>query len=566
MYFFHFFRSFLPLRNPIGFGVSDFIEFAIALLLVGLLFVYAWSSGWLQKLSKRPTRCVLLFGVLPIALRLFLIPHCPVPIPAGADDFSYVLSGDTLTHFRLANPPHPFSRFFESVFVLQEPTYSSIYPVGQGLLLAFGQLLFGNFWAGILVASGVLCASCYWMLRAWVSDEWAFTGACLAVMTFGPLCQWTNSYWGGALSATAGCLVFGALPRLESGKAGTAIALGIGCAIQLLTRPFEFLFLGISVVLFFAFIRRWRFAPRQLGIVAAGVIAAVVLTCVHNKAVTRRWTTMPYVLSRYQYGVPGSFTFQENAVPHRALTPEQELDYRAQAAVHGQGTDTLPAFFERLAYRVRYYRFFLFAPLYLAIAAFLVTARHALDWWVTATVILFALGTNIYGYFFPHYIAAEACLFVLASVLGLARLSRRYPQISRLIVLLCGAQFLFWYGLHLIAAEDLWASFQYEPWDFINYGDPEGRIAVQRQLDATAAQQLVFVRYGPAHGFQEWIHNTADIDAGRIVWAHDLGPEEDEKLRNFYPSRRAWLLLPDARPPQLMPYPAGVSAHPEIQR
>ena len=31
-------------------------------------------------------------------------------------------------------------RFFESVFTLQEPTYSSIYPIGQGLALARTEL------------------------------------------------------------------------------------------------------------------------------------------------------------------------------------------------------------------------------------------------------------------------------------------------------------------------------------------------------------------------------------------------------------------------------------------
>ena len=34
MFLFDWFRSFLPLRNPIGFGAADFIELAAALLLV----------------------------------------------------------------------------------------------------------------------------------------------------------------------------------------------------------------------------------------------------------------------------------------------------------------------------------------------------------------------------------------------------------------------------------------------------------------------------------------------------------------------------------------------------
>ena len=63
------------------------------------------------------------------------------------------------------------------------------------------------------------------------------------------------------------------------------------------------------------------------------------------------------------------------------------------------------------------------------------------------------------------------------------------------------------------------------------------------------------MRYGPQHMFHEWIHNAADIDAADVVWAADLGPAEDQKLIEYYPTRRVWLVEPDARPPQIVPYP-----------
>ena len=56
------------------------------------------------------------------------------------------------------------------------------------------------------------------------------------------------------------------------------------------------------------------------------------------------------------------------------------------------------------------------------------------------------------------------------------------------------------------------------------------------------------------HLLREWVHNEADIDKSRVVWALDLGAEEDAKLRAYYPNRTAWIVEPDAIPPQLRPY------------
>jgi len=91
------------------------------------------------------------------------------PTPSGSDDFSYWLLADTLRHFRLANPAHPMRQFFETVFVLQEPSYSSIFPLGQGLAMAAGWLVFGHPWAGVLLSAAAACALTYWMLRAWTT-------------------------------------------------------------------------------------------------------------------------------------------------------------------------------------------------------------------------------------------------------------------------------------------------------------------------------------------------------------------------------------------------------------
>ena len=119
------------------------------------------------------------------------------------------------------------------------------------------------------------------------------------------------------------------------------------------------------------------------------------------------------------------------------------------------------------------------------------------------------------------------------------------------ILILCAAHFLFWYGCHLFWTTRPIAA--YDTWDFVNHGDPEGRIAVNGRLARAAGRHLVFVRYWPAHQFDEWMQNAADIDGARVVWALDLGAAENEKLRQFYPDRTVWLLEPDAHPPRLDP-------------
>ena len=549
------------------FSGSDLIEFFAAIVLAVLAFASPrWIEPYGRRLAQRTGWCMAILIVLPIALRLALLPQYPIPAPNVSDDFSYLLSADTLQHLRLANAAHPLHQFFETFFVLQEPAYGSIFPLGQGLVLAIGWTIFGHPWAGVALSIGALCALCYWMLRAWITPGWALLGGLLAVIEFGPLNQWMNSYWGGAVSGCAGCLVFGALPRLRhSGQRRDAALLGLGLALQLLTRPFEAIFLGLSVLLYF--VAAWRALARASVAAALVVLAAISLMLLQNKQATDRWTMLPYMLSRYQYGVPTTFTVQPLPKPHQALTHEQQLDYEAQSEVHGAGADTFTKFWQRWASRIRFYRFFFLAPLYLALLAFLASLGQYRFAWILLTVLAFSLGTNFYPYFYTHYIAALTCLFVLIGVVGLERIGslkiREKPvgQVAASILLfLCAAHFLFWYGLHIARnvaqIDELYATLApFETWDAINHGDPEGRIAISGQLEAARGRQLVFVRYSPQHQFQEWVHNAADIDRARVVWARDLGAEENKKLLRYYPDRTAWLLEPDAHPPLLRVYP-----------
>lgn len=564
MFYLHrLFYSFLPLHNPIGFGAADFVELALALALVGLAFGWQKSAAAVNRFAQRTAWCMAILAAAPVILRLAMLPASPIPTPLGADDFSYLLLGDTLAHFRLTNPVHPMHRFFETFFVLQEPSYSSIYPLGPGLALAFGQLVFRLPWAGIALATAAFAALCYWMLRAWTKPGWALLGGALAVAEFGPLNHWMNTYWGGSLAAAAGCLVFGAMPRLkERWRTRDALLLGAGLAIHALTRPFESVLLGLCVALFFAPDLRRRELWRATAIASAVVAPALGLIALHDSRVTGNWATLPYALCRYQYGVPSTFTVQPSPVPHRELTREQKISYDVQTFVHGEGTDTWATYLARVGQRFRFYRFFFLPPLYLALPALLWSWRDSRMRYVVAALAIFFFGTSFYGYFYAHYIAAVACLFLLATVKSLDNVSRltiRGNSVGleavRVILFLCGAHFLFWYGIQLAGNQEFAQALEpYETWDEVNHGDLDGRIGVNRQLEQLPGKQLVFVRYWPKHTLTEWVYNGAEIDRQRVVFARDLGGPENDALLAYYPDRTPWLLEPDATPPRLTKY------------
>jgi hypothetical protein len=354
---------------------------------------------------------------------------------------------------------------------------------------------------------------------------------------------------------------------VQSRSRRDAALLGLGAGIHCITRQFESTLLLVCILVYFVPLLRRRDQLKKLAPLLPYALATfapfVILILLQNRAVTHNFFELPEQLSQYQYGVPTSLTFQPVPVPHVALTPQQALEYKLQTLGHGLEPDSLSHFLLRLEFRVRYYRFFFLAALYIAIAAFLFTARDPNTRYIIAALAIFALGTNLFPYLLPHYLAAVTCLFILIAIAGLERLSRISlnnlavgAQAVKIIALLSIAHFVLWYGSHLLENTSVASDLQpFETWDAINHGDPHSRVAVNRQLAAISGKLVILVQYSPRHIFQnEWVWNAADIDAARIIWARDLGAAENARLLAYYPHRAFWLLNPDLLPPKLERY------------
>jgi hypothetical protein len=229
-----------------------------------------------DALARRRALAVIITGFAALVARALLLPILPIRVPLITDEFSYLLAADTFASGRLTNPVHPMWRHFESIHILQQPTYMSMYHVSQGLILAAGKVIAGHEWWGVYASVAVMCALLCWMLQGWLPPKWALLGGLLGVVRLGLFSYWINSYWGGAAAAIGGLLLLGAWPRLMRGRkvVSHSLLLGLGIVILANSRPYEGFVLCLAVG---GSLALWMRRRRGAGLARVVLAAALVL-------------------------------------------------------------------------------------------------------------------------------------------------------------------------------------------------------------------------------------------------------------------------------------------------
>jgi len=521
--------------------------------------VFRWFERRIGHLARRKRLAIAVVGLIPILLRVALLPILPVPAPAIHDEFSYLLAADTFAHGRLTNPPHPMWLSFETFHVNFHPTYSSMFPPAQGMVLALGQL-FWHPWLGVLVSIGAMCAAICWMLQGWFPPQWALLGGLLTAARFGSFSYWVNSYWGGAVAAIGGALAIGALPRvLRRQRLRDVVMLATGLALLANSRPLEGLIFSIPIA---TWLGVWL--VRKDGIKFRAKVRRTILPllaigcCVGSWMIYYNWRLtghpflLPHILNQRTYHTEPLFLWQ-SPKPARTYNNAQ-LDLFFNVWSRRQYNSTW-ADAERLTVN----KFDTFWAFFMGPVS--VLPGLMLPWilrdrklrLLLITFVLSWLGMLSVGWWGAHYAAPITCLAFALVIQGMRHL-RQVRFETRMVG-------LAWLRISIVMVFVTFGASMLQQirhpysWTF-GFGPGNlSRAKILSDLKKQPGQHLVIVRYGHPHYIHdEWVYNDADIDSAKVVWARELQNEQDDKLLSYFQRRHIWLVEPDKAPLELKPY------------
>jgi hypothetical protein len=515
-----------------------------AIIIAGVIAILPFSASverWLNR-YRHPTprgRALFAIGLSAVSI-LYLIftafaQHRAL-YPRFHDEHMYLLQMRLLSHFRLwtASPHNP--DFFDSFHILVKPVYASIYFPGTALLYVWQIWLNAPQWLGPVLVAGAIIGLTFRVSAELLDD--AVLGFLTALLVLGVL--WFRYLSMVIMSHTVVPMLGLAMMwaylhwRKNPSLIWMAIigALAGWCAI---TRPVDAICYAtpVAVAMLIHLARMNR--QKMLTSIAVGVLCAAPLLSLQlilDKGVTGHFLETPYQLYTQLYSpnlAYGSRHYDPTAVAQTPVLQKQVYDanFNKIAAVAQVNNSALKSWFD--------WKFYQLMKLGLAntlLVVMLPITLLDLDrrgvCLLAGVLPIYMIGYAFFAFLLPHYCVVPSPAIAFFVVLAVDALRRAFPIVrGRLDVFFT----LALAGLSICSLHE----FTGRPDDhFVTPTMTAVALDLPRLVHPPAV--VLFHYSGHEDYNQEPVYNVGalSIDDAPIIRAHDLGPERNPEIVDYY--------------------------------
>jgi hypothetical protein len=458
--------------------------------------------------------------------------------PRFHDEHAYMLQARMLAHGELWTAPHELADFFETYHVFVKPVYAPIYFPGCALMHVPAIWLGLPYWLWPAILSGCCAGLMYRVVTELIDGVAGLLAAVmlLALPVFRQISIMVMSHTSMLLLGLA--IVWAWLGWRRTRHARWLAFIGAFCGWAMITRPVDSIAWVTPVGLALLYDLRgvaMSTRVRRLAIAAVAALPFFTLQIVFDLGVTGRPLKSPYghYLDLYS---PQNLWYGGDEATKPATTLQQKLDYHEQftvPAMQAHALSKMPGIWWRERFPQMATVTLPAAVLVILLPLGVIVAVRSLDRAVlVAPPAIFVMLYGPFAYLLLHYIVVHAPGVIVAVLLGRERLAATWPR-SRFLALgstlvIFALTLTSFAELNWWVRDDLYVS----PTMQVNY------VQIPQTIERPA---VVMYRYASgANVHEEPVYNVDVInpDDAEIIRAHDLGPQRNRQLFEYYAKRQ----------------------------
>ncbi len=464
-------------------------------------------------------------------------------IPLWHDEYMFLLQAQMLARLRLWMPAHPLGDFFDTFYVFTRPVYASQSFPGASLMYAPAALLGWAFWITPILLAGLSVGTLYVLMTRLIHPLAGILAATILLSSSVFRCMSIKPMAAVPAMLLLMWMVLAWLKWRDGRKWRYVYLMGVCAGWCAITRPADALAVALPVGL--GLILPLRREPvkvmRALALLLVGALPFLVLLGVFNLGVTGHLGKTPFSYYNEIYEPQIGFkpqVFNPDLRPASTVTQKQLFYYAwlwPYVKVHQPARFVGEWIHQRLPILILYAvgSGLLVVLMPLGLLGLTTGPRRAM----AGGFFLFLLVYLYYTIFLNTYavvIIPIGCMFV---GLGVQQLERRLAHVPQLVDL----PWALAMGLSVASFAIVRPGVQ---------DDPLQIEARQVQLAAHLREQIptravVQFRFHPDDMAHESVHDepvfNADVawpDDADIIRAHDLGPERNAEVVNYYAARQ----------------------------